>query len=136
MAIKEEFNEKSLIELAKNIKPVVKDKNGDLQFIAPVDISKVSFIWDPLHVKKAEGLETIGNLPTTHSYGYHGFFKPSIKEVLEQTPNYILNNKPVAFSVEFNSLGYGIHHATTTFYTGKLPQAVKRQAVIMNGKKF
>lgn len=96
----------------------------------------MSYIHDPLYVQKAEGLKSVGNVPTTHNYGYHGLFKPSVKEVLEQTPNYILNNKPVAFSVEFHSQGEGIHHATTTFYTGKLPQKVKKQPVIMNGKSF
>ena len=138
MSTKSKFNEAALIKLAREIKPVVKNKKGKLHFIEPVDISEVSFMYDPRYSEPAKGLKEIGRVTTEHTTGGF-FFKPSVKEVLTQIPNYILNENPVAFSILEGSASISddrsTSHATTVFYAGKLPEKIKKQPVILAGHK-
>lgn len=131
--IKSKFNDEALIKLAQKIKPVIEDEDGQLQYVEPTDISSYSFIFAPLHKEKANGLEAINTIATKHECPL--LFKPSVEEVLQQTPNNILNEKPVAFSVKFHSRDEGIiHNAETTFYKGTLPENVAKQQVVFKGK--
>lgn len=43
------------------------------------------------------GAETIVEFPCYHTYGYVGFFKPSIAEVLQQFPDDVLNDANVFY---------------------------------------
>ncbi len=100
---------------------------GEPYYIKSVDPRKVSFIWSAKADKLAEGLNKIADITTYHTFGYHGFFKPSIAEVIEQIPKKFLG-KVVAFEIvdspkdvyDLNkhreALNQGFHVATTRLY--------------------
>ncbi len=62
------------------------NRQGFLYYIQEVDLRGIAFIWDPKPTEIAEGLEPFEDITTYHTYGYYGFFKPSIAEVLAQIP--------------------------------------------------
>ncbi len=137
--MKNNFNETALITLAQQIKPLVANKEGDFCFIEPVDIKDESFTWSPKFLNKASEIKEIGETATHHTAGYAMFFKPSIAEVLEQIPESIRAQNPVAFKTElsnnFDHSSYK-HIAKTTFYTGELPTSIKSQPVIHKGQIY
>lgn len=78
-----------LHELARRIKPVIsflKDGVSTRYYIKEVSLSSVAYTWDPVKTEVAEELVVLGQIITYHTYGYYGFFKPSIAEVLAQIP--------------------------------------------------
>ena|SRR3989344_9104698 len=80
-----EISDERLEELAKRIKPVVRC-DGELYYIKDVDYRNIAFTWSSKLKKKAKGLEELARIRTYHEYGYPGFFKPSVAEVLAQIP--------------------------------------------------
>lgn len=114
-----EISDAKLEELYKRIKPVVKRK-GKLYYIKDEDPRKVAFTWDPKLKNKAKKLEKLCNITTYHTYGYYGFFKPSIAEVIAQIPKYYLD-KTVAFEtltdLTVENIVGDYHVTTTTLYT-------------------
>lgn len=110
-----EISDAKLEELYKRIKPVV-GRKGKLYYIKDEDLRKVAFTWEPKLKNKAKKLERLCDITTYHTYGYHGFFKPSIAEVIAQIPeNYL--DETVAFET-FTDLTLenivGNYHVTTT----------------------
>lgn len=93
---------------------------GELYWIKPVDLRRTAFTWDPKPTRRATGLVKLRDITTCHTYGYHGFFKPSIAEVIAQIPLEILPDV-VAFETRTDlGLGniVGDHHVTTTTLYG------------------
>ena len=121
---KEEIEKRS-----ERIKPVVKF-DSNLSFIKPVDLFGIAYTWDPEPAGRAKGLKPLCDITTYHTYGYYGFFKPSIAEVLAQIPKEYLD-KVVAFEIinspgtaddlnrESAALNAGYHVATTRLYVKK-----------------
>ncbi len=117
-------------ELAKRIRPVVWFPVIGLCYIKRVDPFNIAFTWDPRPRWKVFGLKAICDITTYHTYGYYGFFKPSIAEVLAQIPAELLD-KVVAFETverpetvddlnrEREALNAGYHVATTRLYVRK-----------------
>ena len=118
-------------ELSRRIKPVIQfhgPKKSGLRFIGAVDPWSVAFTWSPEPRKRAYDLKPLCDITTYHSYAYHGFFKPSIAEVLAQIPAEYLGGV-VAFEIvehpetaddlnrEKEALNAGYHVATTRLYT-------------------
>ena len=79
------ISDEQLEKLVQHIKPVVQH-NGKLFYIKDVHPKKVAFTWSPKITEEAKGLEKLARIKTYHTYGYYGFFKPSIAEVLAQIP--------------------------------------------------
>lgn len=114
-------------ELAERIKPVVQFGQENRCYIKPVDLFNIAYTWDPKVADKATGLKSLCDITTYHTYGYYGFFKPSIAEVLAQIPAEHLD-KVVAFEIvgspktaddlnrEHEALNAGYHVATTRLY--------------------
>lgn len=111
------------------IKPVLEDADG-LYYIEPVSPKGVAFTWEPKPTCDALDIEPLCVIRTLHSYGYYGFFKPSIAEVLAQIPADKLADT-VAFKVrgpedaqemntEKEALNAGFHVSQTTLYKRKL----------------
>jgi hypothetical protein len=109
----------------EHIFPVI-PKHGKLFHIKPVDPRKIAFTWDPKLREEATGLVELTTIRTLHGFGYHGFFKPSIAEVLTQIPDDLVP-RVVAFSTEgpgaasdlnedLLALDAGYHVGTTTLY--------------------
>ena len=127
-------------ELAKRIKPLfgfdvnVEGSSVPLKdisfYIEEVKLFTQSFIWDPKPKEIALGLKPIGDIKTLHTYGYGGFFKPTIAEVLAQIPKECLD-KVVAFEIVWSpdttmdfkkfqkAYDAGYHMAVTRLYVKK-----------------
>ena len=112
-------------EMGKIIKPLVVRK-GQLCYIKPCDPRKVAFSWDPKVTKIARGLRKICEIPTYHTFGYYGMFKPSIAEVLAQIPEEFLNECSAFITkgpetiddlhAQMDVVNEGYHRAMTTLY--------------------
>lgn len=117
------ISNRTLKELYKQMKPVVRfglfgkklepDDRGELYYIKDPDLRGEAFTWDPEATKKATGLKKLEDIVTYHSYGYYGFFKPSIAEVVAQIPKKYLS-KVAAFETSTDASIDGDYHATTT----------------------
>ncbi|MBU0667055.1 MAG: hypothetical protein ABIC91_00995 [Nanoarchaeota archaeon] len=109
--------------LYENIKPVVRfddlkeqsdDERRDLYFIKDVNLYNIAYAWDPKPTKKAENLEKLADIQTKHTWAYHGFFKPSIAEVLVQIPQKYINDVS-AFEIKSDTVAItGNYHTVLT----------------------
>lgn len=102
-------------------------QTGELYYIEPVDPRGVAFSWDPIPTEKAMGLKPVRDIQTYHTFGYHGFFKPSIAEVLAMIPLEVVD-EVVAFEIvdgpetaedlkeNLEAFNAGYHVATTRLY--------------------
>lgn len=82
---------------AARIKPVMM-LDGALHFLQPCHLENVAYTWDAKKADLAPGFRTLGEFTCLHTYGYYGFFKPSIAEVLWQMPEHFLT-EAVAFEI-------------------------------------
>jgi hypothetical protein len=83
--------------MAERIKPVV--RSGKVLFyIKEVDLKNIAYTWSPEITDRATDLKPLKEITTYHRYGYYGFFKPSIAEVLAQIPTE-LRETVVAFEI-------------------------------------
>jgi hypothetical protein len=87
-----------LAELAKRIRPVVRNDSNVLVYIEPCDLRNEAFTGSPKLARKANNLVKHAVIATLHTYGYYGCFKPSIAEVLAQIPENLIE-QTVAFEV-------------------------------------
>ncbi len=101
--------------LALKIRPIVRNSKKVPHYIKPVDLKNQAFTWDPKLEDEARDLEPIKQIRTLHSYGYHGFFKPSIAEVLAFIPP-DLADEVVAFEI------VGSPNTADDFYKDKQTQ--------------
>lgn len=125
-----------LKQLAKKIRPVVRGSNGTLHYIKPVNLKETAFTWDPDLAEETISPTLIATIRTLHTYGYHGFFKPSIAEVLAQIPLDLLDSVD-AFETHgpdtaedfyqdeetTNAFNSGFHTAKTMLYRSTQPQS-------------
>lgn len=120
------ITDERLAALAARIKPVVRNRNNALAYVAPCDLRNEAFTWDPKITRRADNLVKHATIRTLHTYGYYGFFKPSIAEVLAQIPADLIE-QTVAFETvgpadadaineESAALNAGFHVATTRLY--------------------
>ncbi|OVE74468.1 hypothetical protein BVX95_02370 [archaeon D22] len=134
------ISDKKMNELYSRVKPVVRcaevryagqvnyelhDK-GDLYFIEEVDPREVAFTWDPKPKERADGLIELAQINTLHTYGYHGFFKPSVAEVLSQIPQEYLSDV-VAFETEYAGFSGSYHAGQTKLYRSSNPQEIREE---------
>ncbi len=100
--------------------PVI-DVNGELFRIRNVHPIDQCFTWEPKAVALVEGLVELRRIVTEHSCGFHGFFKPSIAEVIMSIPDDLVD-KVVAFrTLTETAMAHpsgSYHLATTVLYTG------------------
>ena len=115
-----------IVDVLETIRPVVVNNNGTLWYVAIADPRRFSFSFDPKILYRADGLVRTRTIRTLHTFGYVGFFKPSVAEVVAQLPEDL--DGIVAFSVEgpdtmadvmADPAEYeaGFHVATTTLYS-------------------
>ena len=122
------ISDERLEQLCAKIKPVVRyatvsyggkstcerHSEGDLYYIEDVNPRNVAFTWDPKPKDEAIGLKELSQIKTFHTYGYQGFFKPSIAEVLAQIPDSLLE-RTVAFETVSESVEFeGQYHLALT----------------------
>lgn len=120
-----EITDENLTLLSRKIRPLVL-QDGKLMRIEPPDPRNVAFSWSPVVTEPANGIVEIAKIRTLHGYGYYGFFKPSVAEVIAQIPEEWIE-RTVAFSTrgpadaaemnrESEALNAGFHVAETTLY--------------------
>jgi len=81
-----EISKEKMYEIVESVKILHCDsyENAMCEIKVPHDFSNISYTWSPTFVCKAPNLKKIRDIFTFHSYGYYGFFKPSLEEVLRQ----------------------------------------------------
>ena len=116
----------TITALATSFRPLKRKGDALLEIATPVNLGGVSFLWDPEIIGEAPPLVEVGRTHTLHSFGYQGFFKPSIAEVMRQLPAG-LDPTATHFEVigpkcaddlnrESAALNAGYHVAETVFY--------------------
>lgn len=85
------IDDDTLKVLMRHMQPVVRGDDGELWTIAPVDPRTAAFTWSPKLVERAPALELITTIPTLHVWGFYGFFKPSIAEVMACIPHHLVD---------------------------------------------
>lgn len=89
-----QISDDKLLELYSRIRPIRRDDDGDPCWVKEFSLERLrgsSYVGDSEDVgeKVADTgivLTPIGAFKCLHGYGYYGFFKPSIAEVLAQIP--------------------------------------------------
>ena len=93
-----EISTEELINRYKKIKPIVRieDLYYYLREFSLDELKNQSYIWnrhdDKREIVDMDKVETIGEFSCYHTYGYKGFFNPSIEEVLSQFPDDLLKD--------------------------------------------
>jgi len=85
-----EVPKEEIIARALRIKPTVRF-DGILRYIKAVDLFNTAYAWDPEPGEVAPAFTKIAEITTYHTYGFYGFFKPSVAEVLAQIPDDLLD---------------------------------------------
>lgn len=121
-----EISDEELNNRVQRIKPVITFKR-EKRYIEPCDPRFVAYTWDAKPAGKAKHITPLETITTYHRFGYYGFFKPSVAEVLAQIPERLLD-RVVAFEIikkpedaadlnrEKMALNKGFHVATTQLY--------------------
>lgn len=134
--------DKELINRAFRIKPVVRDRDGVLQFIEPIDIYEKIYSMDGLqtasgasgHIAKLADIDIL--MPATLWGGEVG--GPTIAQVLPQIPPEWLD-QTVAFQAHMaddREGENGFVRAKAELYGGALPQSIKDQPVVAWRKTY
>lgn len=114
MENKFQIPEMSTEEIAKwysTIKPIVR-LNGTsyyLRTLSPRELTHTAYTWlnapsDWTDVVDYSKLSVIADVKMLHTWGYHGFFKPIVGEVIRQIPKDILKDV-VAFKIIVGAIG-------------------------------
>lgn len=164
-ALKERLNRReneisleNLLALARRIKPVCRfdgthfnaffrgePETEGLFFIKPLPIDDRSFYFGPEKTLKAEGLRYLCSADTYHGYFCPTIVKPTVKEVLCQLPEEVCRrlDEVVAFEVVLPALDWSLadpalkrHVLVTHFFTGTLPEEIRRQQVLIGEKRY
>lgn len=114
-----QISDTELYALCQRIKPVV-EQNGELYYIKEVNPRNIAFTWSPEPTKKAKDLYELFRQDTHHNYGYYGFFKPTMDEVIAAIPLDRLD-EVIAFQtgVEEVQIDGSVHKTKTIFYGKK-----------------
>lgn len=112
------LDDKKLTELNERIIPIIGGEDGKnytcKEKFSLKNIKKTSYTWQSeVFVEKVDmsKLRPIAQVEMLHTYSYHGFFKPSIAEVLSQIPEEYID-KTVAFKIidrPMSSADFGKH---------------------------
>lgn len=120
-----QITEEWLSELLQRVKPVVHFNGLGLCYIKPTN-PLAPFLRDCEATKRVDGLKTLCEITTFHTFGYHIYFNPTVAEVLAQIPKEYIR-RVVAFQVvsdptkevhahHIEALAAGYHVATTRLY--------------------
>ena len=121
-----DISDERIQELQRKLTPLVR-RRGKLFTIKKTDPRDEAFNWGDGE-KVIKHLQEVTRFRTLHTYGYHGFFKPSIAEVFAQLPeNFNLISEGLFFETvgpedagdlnkELEALNAGFHVAETIVY--------------------
>jgi len=137
------LDEPELLARAFRIKQVRKASDGKLHFISSPHLDRTSpdkgaDVTESHVQEEAKGLKLVATVTTIHRAVIPSYFMPSVKDVLAQVPPAYLD-QVTAYTTESdeskpNADRPNYHRAVTKFYTGKLPDHIAAQPVILMGK--
>ncbi|HEX2752413.1 MAG TPA: hypothetical protein VHP34_04790 [Alphaproteobacteria bacterium] len=134
--------EEELVSRAFKVKQIGKASDGKLHYVESVHIDRVrpdrGMDVESSHVLEAvKGLKPLLTMTTTHRSVMPAYFMPRVTEVLAQIPAELLD-QVTAYSVEYEGKGdrANTDSGRTTLYTGKLPDHISSQMVVLNGKVY
>jgi hypothetical protein len=115
-------------ELARRIKPVARKADGRPFVCAVRNPLRQAYLWDPQYKKEILHLRPLCDIQTYHSWGYYGFFKPSVAEIIAQIPDDILDvvagfeiiswpQTSEDLNSQWGCVVEGYHKATTRLYS-------------------
>lgn len=137
-----ELPEDELVSRAFKVKQIGKASDGKMHYVENVHIDRVrpdrGMDVESSHVQdEVKGLKPLLTMTTVHRSVMPAYFMPSVKEVLAQIPADLLD-QVVAYTVEYDGKGTKANTdaARTTLYTGKLPDHIAGQMVVLNGKLY
>ena len=108
------ISDELLAERLKRWTPLVHNEDGKFYTIASVDPRNIAFTWEPI-ITGEVSVNVVAEKTTYHTCGYHGFFKPSISEVLAQIPDNI-GEEANGFYIDFEDNDCDSVIATRDFY--------------------
>lgn len=82
--VAKKISDQRLADLLKRYTPLVED-GGKFWTIEQPHPRNSAFTWDPKKLQEVD-FTPLKAVPTSHSCGYHAFFKPSVAEVLAHVP--------------------------------------------------
>ena len=122
-----------------SVRPLVRDKDGDLCWIEPVKPNH-SFCWDAKIIRKVGEFElSMGErIITFHSFGAPSLFKPTVEEVVKQIPKKFLVNifdkDVVAFEILKDDDGFlDAKHVLNSYYHWVFTQLYYENEAINGG---
>ena len=88
-----EMEQAEILKWYQNISPIT--KSHYLRRLSDEELSKVSYTWltkesDYGDAVDYSNIEVLAELQMLHTYGWYGFFKPSVAEVIRQIPKVLL----------------------------------------------
>lgn len=100
------ISDRRLKELYQLLKPIVTidEMKYLLRGFTLQELNNYSYIWNSIEDKRdmidSSKLEKVDDFLCLHTYGYYGFFKPSIAEILAQTPENVIEQANVFEIIE------------------------------------
>jgi hypothetical protein len=135
-----EISDELIGKLGKKLTPLVR-KGEKLFRVAKCDPRESSFSWGDKQ-KRVRYLEEVGRFQTLHTYGFYGFFKPSVSEVFAQLPEdydqeaefFEVDGPDTAsdLNAEREALDAGFHVAETILYKHKPEEVPSRDGSLSN----
>lgn len=154
---KEQMPAEDIVKLAQRIKPLMRPKEGSslkkgLYWSKPVPLTQ-SFYFNFVdssvlrdkngEILAVEALEKVSEFVCYHHYGgYYGCLRPSMDEIIQQFPTYLLKDEKAEYAVELVFPSLELHEvldfyldrhvSTVVVYRLKngLPQELKEQEII------
>jgi hypothetical protein len=119
--------DEQVTELAKKFLPIRLKGNKAFLLEHKADLFNQSYTWDAKEKPYKGDLYVLDRLWTVHTFGYQGFFKPSIAEVIQQIPRCYDKLKVLYFEIiapedasDLNlwieHIHAGVHVAKTNLY--------------------
>lgn len=134
-----------ILARAFRIKQVRKASDGELHFISSPHLDRTApdkgaDVTESHVLDKAKGLKLVATVTTIHRAVMPSFFTPSVKDVLAQVPPEYLS-QVTAYSIESddskpNADRPNYHRGVAKFYTGKLPDHIAAQSVVLMGRVY
>lgn len=121
-----ELSPSDLAARFEKIKPVTRDSEDNIRLIGPHDPENGAFTFVEERGEAIDGLKEVARITTYHSVGgFHGFFKPTVAEVLAQIPQRFIEQGVCAFETtvaphshygEVTSPEADVHRGVTILY--------------------
>ena len=101
------ISDAELLDLYRLLKPIVEveDIKHCLKKLSLLDLRTLAYTWSAKENKREaidpSKMETVDEFACLHKWGFYGFFKPSVAEVLAQVPGHVIEDANAFEIVEY-----------------------------------